>query len=296
MPGAVPLLERLGVHPAGMPLRGVDLPRRRAAADLPLRARHRARGAAHDPARRAAPRGPSVGVTRFVRHGVEASSRMPRASRSPAGIQRAAGCSPPTGCTRPSRGSLGLALPGAARPPALRAAPALRVEPWTDLIEVHWARAAEVYVTPAAPDGRARAARPARAPTSTRARRRPRARGARRRRGAGERAARRRTVPPADARAGRGTACCSSATPRATSTRSPARGSGSGSTRRARRSRRRRRATGGLREGVAAGHPRLPRADRRARAAGDLAAAPRDRADRPRAAMALRVVVERLAR
>ena len=67
MPGALPALERLGVHPRGFPLLGIDYRDGRRSARAPLRRRQRSRRSAHHPARRAP--GAGGGARGAVRQG-----------------------------------------------------------------------------------------------------------------------------------------------------------------------------------------------------------------------------------
>jgi flavin-dependent dehydrogenase len=157
MPGAVPALERLGVHPRGFPLRGVDY------RDGRRDASHRfvagnglgvRRTTLHSALRA---RADELGV-RFVVDRVETveqGSTGVRAGGSGAGSSGAGRISADwllaaDGLHSTMARELGLALPA---PKARRRYGQRRhytVEPWTDLIEVHWTRAGEIYVTPTA--------------------------------------------------------------------------------------------------------------------------------------------------
>ena len=147
MPGAVPALERLGVHPRGFPLRGVDY---------------------RDGRRNAAYRfvaGNGLGVRRTTLH----SALQERALELGACIvhQRIEGIEQDgTGVTAAgiradwllaadglhshTAREVGLALPAPAARRRYGQRRHYRVEPWSDLIEVHWTRAGEIYVTPTA--------------------------------------------------------------------------------------------------------------------------------------------------
>lgn len=149
MPGAVPLLARLGVDPAGMPLRGVSY---------------------NTPARRADHlfrTGPGRGVRRTVLHsalltraeslGVErVVSRVESVEQDADGVSaagiRASWLFGADGLHSTVRRLVGLdrGAPRARRRFGL--ARHFPVAPWSDLIEVHWAPRAELYVTPLAPD------------------------------------------------------------------------------------------------------------------------------------------------
>ena len=149
MPGAVPLLARLGVDPEGMPLRGVSYNARGRRADHVF----------------------ATGVGRGVRRTVLHSALLARAEQL--GVERVA--QRVEYVEQDARGVVAAGIRGSwlfgadglhstvRRLAGLdRGAPRARrrfgitrhfaVEPWTDLIEIHWAPRAEVYVTPLAPD------------------------------------------------------------------------------------------------------------------------------------------------
>lgn len=147
MPGAVPALERLGVRPRGFPLRGVDyrdarrsaqhrfaagtaLGVRRTTLHAALRARAEELGVGFHLAR--------VEDVRQDAHGVEA-----------AGV-RGSWLLGADGLHSHVARAVGLALPAPARRRRYGQRRHYRVEPWSDLIEVHWTRAGEIYVTPTA--------------------------------------------------------------------------------------------------------------------------------------------------
>ncbi|MCU1416986.1 MAG: monooxygenase, partial [Schumannella sp.] len=157
MPGAVPALARLGVHPRGFPLRGVDY-------------RDDRRSATHRFADGDGLGGHGLGVrrttlhaalharaeelgTRFVQGRVE-TVEQDRAGDQSAGI-RAAGIHADwllaaDGLHSHVAREVGLALPAPAARRRYGQRRHYRVEPWSDLIEVHWTRAGEIYVTPTA--------------------------------------------------------------------------------------------------------------------------------------------------
>lgn len=149
MPGAVPLLARLGVDPAGMPLRGVsyNTPGRRAD--------HLFRSGVGKGVRRTvlqsalAARAAELGVDRVVAR-VEALEQDADGV-SAAGI-RGGWLFGADGLHSTVRRLAGLELtvPRARR--RFGMSQHFAVAPWSDLIEVHWAPRAEVYVTPLAPD------------------------------------------------------------------------------------------------------------------------------------------------
>lgn len=147
MPGAVPALARLGVHPCGFTLRGVDY---------------------RDDKRHAVHRfvdGSGLGVRRTTLHaalrgraedlGVRFLRGRVGTVEQEGGVVRAAGVQAEwllaaDGLHSHVAREVGLALP---TPVARRRYGQRRhylVEPWTDLIEVHWTRVGEIYVTPTA--------------------------------------------------------------------------------------------------------------------------------------------------
>ncbi|CAN5150236.1 NAD(P)/FAD-dependent oxidoreductase [soil metagenome] len=148
MPGALPLLARLGVDPVGMPLRGVSYRSATAHAD------HLFAG------------GPGRGVRRLELHralsaradalGVErVSARVESLSQDAAGVTvagiRGSFLIGADGLHSSVRRLVGLEAPTArARRFGLRQHFHLR--PWSDLIEVHWGPRVEAYVTPVSPD------------------------------------------------------------------------------------------------------------------------------------------------
>jgi flavin-dependent dehydrogenase len=147
MPGAVPALARLGVHPRGFPLRGVDY---------------------RDERRNAAYRfvaGNGLGVRRTTLHDALhgraeelgarfVQDRVGDVAQDAVGVTAAgfhadwlfAADGLHSGIAR----QLGLALPAPRARRRYGQRRHYRVEPWSDLIEVHWTRAGEIYVTPTA--------------------------------------------------------------------------------------------------------------------------------------------------
>ena len=148
MPGAVQALAELGVRPPGFAFHGIRYTDSRRSAEARFRA------------------GEGLGVRRTVLHESLSSAAAASGVRVlhrdvdvvvqdrdavQAGDLRARYVAAADGLHSPLRRSLGLA--------ALAAGPArfglrrhFRVEPWTDLVEVHWSDAAEAYVTPVASD------------------------------------------------------------------------------------------------------------------------------------------------
>ena len=153
MPGALPLLHRLGVDPEGMPLRGVSY------RDDTRQADHRFQTGEGRGVRRTtlntalSERAAELGVERVT-------GRVSAVSQDSAGVTAGGlrgdwlfACD---GLNSSVRREIGLErnLPASARFARGRRF-GLRqhyeIEPWTDLIEVYWADHAEVYVTPVSP-------------------------------------------------------------------------------------------------------------------------------------------------
>jgi flavin-dependent dehydrogenase len=148
MPGAIPLLARLGVDPAGMPLRGVSYRRG------PRRADHLFRAGSGRGVRRTTLHEALMG--RAEELGVErVTGRVASFDQDAAGVivngLRAGwlfGCD---GLHSTVRRLAGLERPGRRRGRRYGLRQHFSVAPWNDLIEIHWARHAEVYVTPLTP-------------------------------------------------------------------------------------------------------------------------------------------------
>ncbi|MEV5428169.1 NAD(P)/FAD-dependent oxidoreductase [Streptomyces sp. NPDC052701] len=148
MPGAVTALAALGVHPPGHDLRGIRYVAGPCRADADFRA------------------GPGRGVRRTALHaalreavlaaGVRIEQRtVRRVEQDEDGVladgARAGHLVAADGLHSPIRRALGLHRPRRARRRhGLRRHYALA--PWSDRVEVHWARDAEAYVTPVADD------------------------------------------------------------------------------------------------------------------------------------------------
>lgn len=148
MPGALPLLARLGIDPPGMPLRGVSYrsPSRRA--DHLFRTgpgRGVRRTALHDAL---SARAAELGVERAV-------GRVESFTQDSTGVTvngvRAGWLLGADGLHSSVRAISGLEHPrSGARRYGLRQH--FAVAPWSEMIEVFWAKEAEVYVTPVAGD------------------------------------------------------------------------------------------------------------------------------------------------
>jgi len=148
MPGALPLLARLGVEPSGIPLRGVSYRDGRRVAD------HRfANGNGLGVRRlelhaRLTERASSLGVARVVS---KVTSVDQDATGVTVGEVRGRWVIGADGLHSTVRRSVGLeGRPGRLRRYGLRQH--FHVAPWNDLIEVHWSPGVEAYVTPVSPD------------------------------------------------------------------------------------------------------------------------------------------------
>jgi menaquinone-9 beta-reductase len=152
MPGAIPALARLGVHPRGFPLRGVDYRDERRNAEYRFVA------------------GNGLGVRRTTLHAAllaraqELGARFvqgrvdtvvpSRIGETLVGIE-AAGIHADwllaaDGLHSHVAREVGLALPAPSARRRYGQRRHYRLEPWSDLIEVHWTQAGEIYVTPTA--------------------------------------------------------------------------------------------------------------------------------------------------
>ncbi|BBZ45220.1 NAD(P)/FAD-dependent oxidoreductase [Mycobacterium parmense] len=148
MPHTLRHLERLGVHPHGKPIRGISYRDGSRHADAPFR------------------HGAGRGVRRTVLHGAlldaaadagvrichdEAPDITQDAGSIGAGRWRARYLAAADGLHSPIRRSLGLEQPSPG-PRRWGIRRHVRVAPWSDHVEVHWAQGAEAYVTPIADD------------------------------------------------------------------------------------------------------------------------------------------------
>ena len=148
MPGAVAALQDLGVSPPGERLTGIRYLDDRHQVEAPFAVgpgRGVRRTALHDALRRAVA---DAGVTIEERVATQVSQDRDHVTVD---ATRARYVVAADGLHSPVRRALGLgAPPGARRRHGLRAHFAVR--PWSSCVEVHWADAAEAYVTPVAPD------------------------------------------------------------------------------------------------------------------------------------------------
>lgn len=147
MPGAIPALERIGVRPRGFPLRGVDYRDQRRSASYRFVAGNGlgVRRTTLHTALRA--RAEELG-TRFVQ------GRVEDVAQDDSGVMaagfRAEWLLAADGLHSHVAREVGLALPAPASRRRYGQRRHYRVEPWSELIEVHWTRAGEIYVTPTA--------------------------------------------------------------------------------------------------------------------------------------------------
>lgn len=149
MPGALPMLERLGVDPSGLPITGITY----------LQGRHRV---THRFAE-----GPGRGVRRVALHSaLTARARelgvewiMARVDQLAQDDSRVSIAGVTAGYVLACDGlhstiarSVGLASPAPSRRRRYGIRQHFAVAPWTDTVEIHYGRRAEVYVTPVASD------------------------------------------------------------------------------------------------------------------------------------------------
>ncbi|WP_210506181.1 FAD-dependent monooxygenase [Naasia sp. SYSU D00057] len=148
MPGAVVALAAVGVDPAGMPLRGFRY------ADGRREVVHRLRGPAGRGVRRTvlsaalAERAEALGVQRVTARVESVDERGCTVAAAGVTASWLLGCD---GLHSTVRRLAGLESP---RPAGDRFGLRrhYRIAPWTDLVEVHWGRSVEAYVTPVAED------------------------------------------------------------------------------------------------------------------------------------------------
>jgi menaquinone-9 beta-reductase len=147
MPGALPILARLGVNPVGMPIAGITYKQGTRSVS------HRFAGAPGRGVRRLvlqdalAERAESLGVDRMT-------SRVETLAQTTDGVTVGAvaaryllACD---GLHSTVAGLVGLALPAPRRRRRYGIRQHYAMEPWGDTVEIHYARRAEIYVTPIA--------------------------------------------------------------------------------------------------------------------------------------------------
>jgi flavin-dependent dehydrogenase len=149
MPGALPILARLGVDPVGMPLRGISYRKGSLRADHPFSAgpgRGVRRTELHDALTE---RAASLGVERVT--GNVESFEQDAAGITVGDIRGSwlLGCD---GLHSSVRRALGVELPVPARGRRYGYRQHFRLEPESEFVEVHWARRVEAYVTPVTED------------------------------------------------------------------------------------------------------------------------------------------------
>jgi flavin-dependent dehydrogenase len=148
MPHTVRQLERLGVQPHGKPFRGISY----LDGDRSVNATFRSgsgRGVRRTALHAALLDAATTAGVRFVQGDVGDVTQDSVSVR--AGELRARYLAAADGLHSPIRRSLGLALPcNGQRRWGIRRH--VQITPWTDYVEVHWARGAEAYVTPVADD------------------------------------------------------------------------------------------------------------------------------------------------
>jgi flavin-dependent dehydrogenase len=148
MPGAIPLLARLGVDPEGMPLRGVSYRNGTHRADH-LFESGTGRGVRRTTLHAAlVARAAQLGVERVV--GRVAAFNQDESGVTVNGIRARwlLGCD---GLRSTIRRLADLDRPPRRRGRRYGLRRHFEIEPWSDLIEIHWAPHAEVYVTPLSP-------------------------------------------------------------------------------------------------------------------------------------------------
>jgi flavin-dependent dehydrogenase len=149
MPGALPLLQRLGVDPVGMPLRGITYNQGTRTVT------HRFEGGPGRGVRRTAlhdalaARATELGVERRVARvsSIEQDADSVRVEGTQASYLLAC-----DGLHSTVASLAGLALPAPRRSRRYGIRQHYAMEPWGDTVEIHYGRHAEIYVTPVAED------------------------------------------------------------------------------------------------------------------------------------------------
>ena len=148
MPGALPLLHRLGVDPEGMPLAGVSYRQGARVADYRF-AGHPGRGVRRTVLHSAlAERALDVGVVREVGRVDDIAQSAESVTAGGITARWLLACD---GLHSTVRRSMGLERPVSSRGRRFGLRQHFAIAPWNDLIEVHWGRDVEAYVTPVAP-------------------------------------------------------------------------------------------------------------------------------------------------
>jgi menaquinone-9 beta-reductase len=147
MPGALPLLERLGVDPRGMPIRGITYNQGTRSVS------HRFAGAPGRGVRRTtlhealARRAGEVGVERVVARVESLSQEAGEVSVAGTSARYLLACD---GLHSSVARIVGLALPAPKRSRRYGIRQHYAMEPWADTVEIYYGRRAEIYVTPIA--------------------------------------------------------------------------------------------------------------------------------------------------
>jgi flavin-dependent dehydrogenase len=145
MPGAIPLLGRLGVDPAGMPIRGITYNQGTRSVT------HRFAGAPGRGVRRTElqdaliARADQLGVVRRVAKVDALSQRTDAVDFGDVSARYVLACD---GLHSTVARLVGLALPARARGRRFGIRQHYRVEPWADTVDIYYGRRSEIYVTP----------------------------------------------------------------------------------------------------------------------------------------------------
>jgi flavin-dependent dehydrogenase len=149
MPGAIPMLDRLGVNPAGMPLNGITY------VQGSRRVTHRFVGAPGRGVRRLelqsglGRRADELGVARQTTKVSELEQRADAVSVGGVTASYLLACD---GLHSTIAGLAGLALAAPRRQRRYGVREHYSIAPWSDTVEVHYGKHAEIYITPIAPD------------------------------------------------------------------------------------------------------------------------------------------------
>jgi flavin-dependent dehydrogenase len=147
MPGAIPLLEELGVEPEGMPLRGITYNQGRRSVT------HRFAGAPGRGVRRTTlhaaldRRADELGVARRIAKVDSLEQEGDEVRVAGIAVRYLLACD---GLHSSVARMVGLALPAPRRNRRYGIRQHYAIAPWTDTVEIHYGRSAEIYVTPIA--------------------------------------------------------------------------------------------------------------------------------------------------
>jgi menaquinone-9 beta-reductase len=149
MPGALPLLDHLGVDPKGMPLAGVSYRQGTRVADYRF-AGHPGRGVRRTVLHAAlSARADELGVVRETGRIDEITQTDDSVTAGGLTASWLLACD---GLHSTVRRATGLEIAVSRRGRRFGLRQHFAIAPWSDLIEVHWGRDIEAYVTPVAPD------------------------------------------------------------------------------------------------------------------------------------------------